>query len=222
MANAGRVYLVASGNDGSLEAMAARALAETGTRAPRVAVSYAPIADSPEQLASMVPLVGELFKGAEVMRVALEGEVGAMNHAAARDVVERADLVFVVGGDPVLGVKILGAARAEVWLRAARARGAAMLGVSAGSILLGAWWAAWPDAFAQGTLVECTRVAGGLVIDCHDEASDWEELRLVKQMCESKGLAERARFIGIPTGGAIVVHSDGSHETVGKPPFHLT
>ena len=222
MATAGRVYLVASGQDGSLEAMAARALAETGARAPRVALSYAPIADSPEGLASMGRVVGQLFKGADVMRFALEGEEGAMNPGAAQDVIERADLVFVVGGDPVLGAKILRAEGGEVWLRAARARGAAMLGVSAGSILLGAWWAAWPDAFAEGTLVECTGVAGELVIDCHDEASDWEELRLVKQMCESNGLAERLRFIGIPTGGAIVVHPDGSHETVGNPPLHLT
>jgi cyanophycinase-like exopeptidase len=235
MASTGRVYLVASGQDESLDKVAARALAETGARRPRVAISYAPIAESPQALGFMQMRASTVFAGADVERFAVEGEEGAMDTAAARAVVERADLVFLVGGDPVLGAKILKRAGAGEWLRAAHARGASMLGVSAGSILLGAWWAEWSEedaaAGANGLLVECLRVVGDLVIDCHDEASDWEELRLVKAMYDASAGGARtrertpARFVGIPTGGAIVVHPDGgraTHEIVGNAPLYLT
>ena len=226
------MYLVGSGQDGTLEKIAARALAETGKALPRVAITYAPIADNPEELRVMKRLAADVFKGGAVEHFALEGEAEAMDPGRARAVVERADLVFVAGGDPVLGAKILRAAGADAWLRAAHARGASMLGVSAGSIMLGAWWATWPDEdverlrpldeFANGTLVACTSVIDDLVIDCHDEASDWEELRLVKKMCDAKRIADRVRFIGIPTGGTVVVDPSGAHEIVGKEPLHLT
>ena len=232
MSSAGRLFLVGSGQDGSLEKIGARALAETGKAAPRVAITYAPIADSPEGLRVMTRLAADVFQGATLEPFALQGEADAMEPERARVIVERADLVFVAGGDPVLGAKILRAAGADGWLRAAHTRGASMLGVSAGSIMLGTWWASWPDAdasdarpldeFANGTLVACTRVAPDLVIDCHDESSDWEELRLVKKMCDAKKIGDELRFVGIPTGGAIVVDSLGAHEIVGKEPLYLT
>ena len=47
----------------------------------------------------------------------VRGEAHAMPEAAARAVIEDADLVFLGGGDPVHGAKLLGAAGANAWLR---------------------------------------------------------------------------------------------------------
>jgi hypothetical protein len=62
----------------------------------------------------------------------------------------------------------------------------------------------------------------GLVIDCHAEDDDWAELRLVRNMLgERAGTAPQPRFLGIPTGQGIIVHADGSTESVAGEPFVL-
>ena len=101
------------------------------------------------------------------------------------------------------------------------------MGVSAGSIVLGAWWAEWPDdesgtegeQLARTGLVAGIGAVAGHVFDTHNEEDDWDELRLVAKLCAARG--KTARFLGIPTGGALVFHGDGSMETVGNAPFVL-
>jgi cyanophycinase-like exopeptidase len=223
----GTSYLVGSGEDGLLGKVAERAHQAIGKTAARVAVSYAPVAGSAEGLKFMSTRMPRLFPGAVFERFAVAGEKGATTPEAARAVVERADLVFVSGGDPSLGARLLEASGASEWIRAAHARGAATMGVSAGSIALGAWWADWPDdesGDARQQLARTGLLAGigaveGHVFDTHNEEDDWDELRIVAALCAARGKA--ARFLGIPTGGALVFHGDGSMETVGKPPFVL-
>ena len=194
----------------------------------RVAVSYAPVAGSARGLKFMSQRMPGLFPGATVERFAVAGEKGATPPDEARAIVERADLVFVSGGDPSLGARLLEASGASAWIRAAHARGAATMGVSAGSIALGAWWADWPDgrerrrerssSDARVSSQESGR-GRGHVFDTHNEEDDWDELRVVATLCAAHG--KTARFLGIPTGGALIFHGDGSMETVGTPPFVL-
>jgi hypothetical protein len=223
--SAGAVFLVGSGQDALLGEVAKRALAATKKKSPRVAVSYAPIAESKQGLGFMRKMIGRLFPGAKTEPFAVKGEPDAMTERAARAVVEQADVVFVSGGDPVLGAKLLCDAGAHEWLAEARARGAAIMGVSAGSIVLGAFWAEWPvdipkdDPNEGATLVPCTGVAGDLVIDTHNEEDDWDELRVVQRLV--KRTKKKARFVGIPTGGAIVVGEGGRFEAVGNAPLVL-
>ncbi len=174
--------------------------------------------------------MAHLFPGALLERFAVGGEDGAMPPQEARAIVDRADLVYVSGGDPSLGARLLDASGASGWIRDAHARGTAMMGVSAGSILLGGWWADWPDdeddpdgeegeQLARTGLVAGIGAVTGHVFDTHNEEDDWDELRLVARICAREGV--NARFLGIPTGGALVFHGDGSMETVGTPPFVL-
>jgi cyanophycinase-like exopeptidase len=223
----GTSYLVGSGEDGLLAKVAKRAHQSLGEKSARIAVSYAPVAGSAQGLKFMSQRMPSLFPGATVERFAVAGEKGAMPPAEARAIVERADLVFVSGGDPSLGARLLEASGASAWIRAAHARGAATMGVSAGSIALGAWWADWPDdesgdASAQlartGLLAGIGAVADH-VFDTHNEEDDWDELRVVAELCAARG--KTARFLGIPTGGALVFHGEGTMEIVGKPPFVL-
>jgi cyanophycinase-like exopeptidase len=223
----GTSYLVGSGEEAVLALVAKRAFEAIGKRQVRVAVSYAPVAGSAEGLEYMSARMPRLFPDATFERFAVAGETGATPPEEARAIVERADLVFVSGGDPTLGARLLDATGAAAWIRDAHARGAATMGVSAGSIALGAFWAEWPEdesgdeseQLARTDLVPAIGVVAGHVFDTHNEEDDWDELRLVAKLCEARGKV--ARFVGIPSGGAVVFHGDGSMEAVGKPPFVL-
>jgi cyanophycinase-like exopeptidase len=223
----GTSYLVGSGEEAVLSLVANRVREAIGKRHVRVAVSYAPVAGSAEGLEYMSARMPRLFPDAAVERFAVAGETGATRPEEARAIVERADLVFVSGGDPSLAARLLDASGASAWIRDAHARGAATMGVSAGSIALGAFWAEWPEdesgdeseQFARTELVPAIGVVAGHVFDTHNEEDDWDELRLVARLCAARGMV--ARFVGIPSGGAVVFHGDGSMETVGKPAFVL-
>jgi cyanophycinase-like exopeptidase len=223
----GTSYLVGSGEEELLARVAHRARQAIGKAKLRVAVTYAPVADSADGLDYMMRRIPRLFPDASLERFAVDGESGATAPAAARAIVERADLVFVSGGDASLGCKLLDASGASAWIREASARGATTMGVSAGSIALGAFWADWPDddsgdesaQLARTGLVAGIGVLAGHVFDTHNEEDDWDELRLVASVCAARG--KTARFLGIPAGGALIFRGDGSMEAVGKQPFVL-
>jgi hypothetical protein len=222
----GPVYLVASGQDGLLGPVAKRALDALGKAQPRIAVTYAPVEGDAEGMRFMSGRMPGLFPG---------GILEAIEHE--RRVVDQADLVFVSGGDPTHGAKVLARTGVDGWLREASARGVPMMGVSAGAIVLGDWWVDWPeddgtspappergqnlgDAPPEAaSLVPCTGVVAGHVFDTHDEADGWEELHVAARLLRSKGL--RSRLLGIPTAGALVFHPDGTMEVVGIPPLEL-
>jgi cyanophycinase-like exopeptidase len=208
----GRVYLVASGQEGLLGQMAARAMRDIGKKVLRVAVSYAPVEGDPRGLKFMSERMAGLFPGATLE---------AIEHDRA--VVDRADLVFVSGGDPTHGAKVLARTGAAGWLREAHARGTPLMGVSAGAIDLGAWWIDWPEdedaPEEQLDLVPCVGVLPGCVFDTHDEEDGWEELHVVSRLLERR--REKARCFGIPTTGALVFDAQGAMEVVGESPFTL-
>lgn len=207
----GPVYLVATG-DALLPKVARRAYDALGKSRARVAVSYAPVARDPRGLKFMSERMTRLFPDA------------TLEPLDSRADADRADLIFVSGGDPTLGAKVLEQTGASEWLRSASARGAAVMGVSAGAIALGAWWADWgdddedDDESAAAALVRCAGVVPGIVFDTHNEEDDWDELRIVSRLCGRAG--EKARFVGIPSGGALVFR-DGEMEVVGHRPFEL-
>jgi cyanophycinase-like exopeptidase len=219
----GAVYLAASSHEATLRELASRARAKIAHVPMRIAASYA--AAGGPMVERMNHFLTRLFPGAKVERFTVQGEREAMPPETARGVVEGADLVFIGGGDPVQGARLLVAAGADAWLREARAGGAACMGISAGSILLGAWWADWPDPddagdapHDGGELVRCTQVVSDLVVDCHAEEDNFAELRLVREMLRERN-APLPRFLGLPTGTGIVVEPDGSVSDVGGPPF---
>jgi cyanophycinase-like exopeptidase len=221
------IYLLGSGQPSGplFDDLLDRAFANLRGRTGRVALSLAAIADQPSILRKFAGwFVSRTFRGAKVTRFSVSGEADAQSPAEARRIVEEADLIFLGGGDPTVGAKILRGAGADAWLRAARDRGAVLSGGSAGAILLGAFWAEWPEKpegrpFDGGELVACTGVVGDLVVDTHDEKDGWGELKLVHGMLRAAGHTHRVR--GIPTRGGLVVHDDGRLESTGDPVFAL-
>ena len=228
----GSVYLLGAGLLGGARPNAAfqhmleRTLGTVKGRKPRVALSLAPIADNAGFVRKAAGwFTAAQFCGADVHRFAVAGEPGAMPEREARDVLEAADLVFISGGDPVVGARILVESGADAWLREARARGASLAGGSAGAIVLGAFWAEWPEEappgapFDGGTLVRCTGVAGDVVVDTHDEEGGWSELQLIAGMLRATG--HTARLRGVPTLGGLCVAPDGTLTDFGDPCFVL-
>jgi hypothetical protein len=211
----GLVVLVASGQDGLLPAMARRAYGALGKAKARVAVTYAPVAGDAGGLKFMSERMAPLFPDAIVETIEEDSAV-----------VERADLIFVSGGDPTLGADVLERTGAAGWIRAGHARGTPVMGVSAGAIVLGQWWVRWPEdgedddeELEQTSLVRCLGIVADHVFDTHNEEDDWDELRVAARLVQRRG--ESAVFLGIPTRGALVCAADGSMEVVGEPPFRL-
>jgi hypothetical protein len=225
----GAVYLVGSGQDGLLAKVARRACDALGTKKPHVAITYSPVAGDPGGLKFMSGRMARLFPGATLERFSVTGEDHPMTPGEARAVIDRSDLIFVSGGDPTLGAKVLEHAGASAWLRKAHARGVPLMGVSAGAIALGAFWADWPEEdetsrdpeaeFARTKLQPCIGAVPSHVFDTHNEEDDWDELRVVAKLCARH--RKKARFVGIPTGGALIFHGDGTIETVGVRSFVL-
>jgi peptidase E len=189
-------------------------MSELARPSPRVAVTYAPVHGDARGLRFMSERMPRLFPGATLEAIGDD-----------RAVVDRADLVFVSGGDPTAGAKVLGRTGAGAWIREANARGVPAMGVSAGAILLGEWWVDWPedeeeDAQLDRTeLVKCTGVVSGHVFDTHDEEEGWQELRTAAELLRRRG--EATTLVGIPTGGALIFDGLGGMEVVGNPPFRL-
>ena len=210
----GAAYLVGSGQDGVLAQVAKRVVKELARETLRVAVSYAPVRGDAKGMRFMSERMPRLFPGAVLE--AIEED---------RGVVDRADLVFVSGGDPTAGAKELQRTEADGWIREASARGVPVMGVSAGAILLGEWWVDWPDdeeddpELERTRLVRCIGAVPRHVFDTHDEEGGWEELRTARELLQRRG--ESCELLGIPTGGALVFDGRGGFEVVGNPPFRL-
>lgn len=207
----GPAYLVASGDGDVLVSTArrARAAVKQAQKHPVVAATYAPVEGDRSGMKFMSERTKTLFPGATIEIIDTD-----------RAVVDRADLVFVSGGDPTHGAKVLAKTGADAWIRQASARGVPTFGVSAGAILLGDWWIDWPeDDAGQASLVPCIGVVSGHVFDAHDEADDWGELRAAATLLKARGI--QARLLGIPTGGALIWTSSGDFEVVGFPPFSV-
>src|SRR5438874_13170751 len=81
---------------------------------------------------------------------------------AMKAALEKADVVFVSGGDVEEGMKVLRERKLLDAVHAAAERGATFVGISAGAIMLGERWIAWPSAKAtddEAATFECLGVA---------------------------------------------------------------
>jgi cyanophycinase-like exopeptidase len=136
----------------------------------------------------------------------------------AREALEKVDLVFVGGGDVEAGVDALHDAEVVAPLRAAARRGVVLAGMSAGAIMLGERWIRWPSSEAGDDEAE-TYACLGLVpcsLDVHGEADDWREARSFAAV-RAREVRKKARVLGVPSGGALVIEDNGTMRARGVP-----
>jgi peptidase E len=107
--------------------------------------------------------------------------------ADARALLEECDLVFVSGGDVEHGMKVLHDKDLAKPLTALARAGKPMFGISAGSLMLAAEWARFPDEDAsKAELFPCLGIAP-IHADAHAEADNWDELRVVVDLLRRRG-----------------------------------
>jgi hypothetical protein len=125
-----------------------------------------------------------------------------------------ADLVLLAGGNPALAWRIFERTGLEAAIRARRDAGALLVGVSAGAVALGWLVDAGELEGAEPPLVSFRFVPG--VVAAHEEAADWAPLRRLLRRA-----ALPLTGYGIPAGGGLVCHPDGSLEPLGEPTLSL-
>jgi peptidase E len=131
----------------------------------------------------------------------------------ARNILKRADAVFVSGGDVEAGMDVLASKNMLEIFQELYSEGKVFFGVSAGSIMLCREWVRWrnPDDDSTAELFPCIGMAP-LICDTHAEGEDWEELRAALQLKDENDIG-----YGIPSGACLKVYPDGKFEALGGP-----
>jgi peptidase E len=126
----------------------------------------------------------------------------------AKNVLAKADVIFMGGGDAEVGMQILKEKGLLAYFRDLLEQGKLLLGVSAGTIMMCKEWVRWQDPGDDATaeLFPCLGLAP-VICDTHAEGDDWEELKAALQL-EKEGTAG----YGIPSGAYLRAYPDGKLE----------
>lgn len=135
----------------------------------------------------------------------------------ARRTLEKADAVFMSGGDVEAGMRILREKNMVEFFQDLARRGKPFIGISAGSIMLAKEWVRWSDPENDSTaeLFPCLGIAP-LLCDTHAEDDDWAELKT------ALGLKGSGTGYGIVSGSYLKVYPDGRAEAGSGPVARYT
>lgn len=133
-----------------------------------------------------------------------------------RAFLERAGLILLAGGDVRLGWNTFEKTGMKDLILDRYAKGAVLVGISAGAVQLGRY------GIVETSDTEATEILGmfdliPLVIDAHDERAEWA--RLSRAIQTLKGTTTG---LGIPSGGGVIAHPDGTVEPLRYPAHALT
>jgi hypothetical protein len=177
-----------------------------GPGAPRAAYLGASNGDHPDFYAIFLAAIEGI--GPSECRM-----IAAVPSAEDRAFVGRADVILLAGGDVGMGWRAFEASGMRELVERRYREGAVLVGVSAGAVQLGT--AGWPEG--QPDAAFGTWGLAPFVVDAHSEDEDWAQLRAVV-----RARGDGARGIGIPRGGGLVYHADGTLEAVRHPVTELS
>lgn len=121
-----------------------------------------------------------------------------------REFLNRAQLIVLSGGDVRRGWTTFEQTGMKELILAKHAEGAVLVGISAGAVQLGRHAVLDESDSPALELFDTFNLVPAL-IDVHDEKRDWPRLTATVRMLEGS-----ATGIGIPTGGGMVFHPDGT------------
>ena len=134
--------------------------------------------------------------------------------------VDEAPVIYLPGGDVSVLSARLRALGLDEKIRRRHAEGALVVGVSAGAIGLTRWWVEFPEDGRPPYRIPCVG-ALPLAVDCHDEESDWEELRALLDAWQREEPGALVDAYGIPLGGALEIAPSGVVTHLGAAPKWL-
>ncbi len=140
-----------------------------------------------------------------------------------RRILDDAQLILLGGGDPALIAEHLVSSGLDEIVVRRRREGAVLVGVSAGAIGLCRYWVRFPEdeaALEAPARYACIG-AVPIVCDCHDEESDWEELRALLDAWRREEPGGSVDAYGIPMGGALWLDGEDRMTPIGNPPKWL-
>ena len=128
-----------------------------------------------------------------------------------RAFLERARLIVLAGGDVRLGWDTFEETGMKDVILRRHAQGAVLVGISAGAVQLGRYGIVEAPESAVPELLDVFNLVP-MVIDAHDERGEWARLSRTIELLEGA-----ATGLGIPSGGGVIVHADGTIEPLRRP-----
>ena len=134
----------------------------------------------------------------------------------ARALINDADVVFISGGEVEDGINWIRKHGLFDFFKGLYPAGKLLIGISAGTIMLGSHWVRWDDPKDDSTagLFECLGVVPA-IFDTHAEDEDWIELKTALRL-----MGEGSRGFGVKKGG--ILESDGAGNLVNIKETYLT
>jgi peptidase E len=209
MTNKQPVYLFAGGRGKAIFSSFAemgKVIRELGKKRPVIAVvGVASLKDNPLIFILMAALIKSKCK-CRVQRVVIAHPKADI--AKAKALLQRADVIFMSGGDAEEGMRILKEKKMDSFIRDRAKEGKLILGMSAGTIMMSQEWVGWrdPDDDTTAGLYSCLGLAP-VICDTHAEGDDWVELKVALQL-----KPEGAVGYGIPSGAYLKAYPDGRVE----------
>ena len=189
-------------------AFLASVLQSSGKPAPNVAYIGASNGDSSEAYSILTAALDQL-------------EIGSVRHIRAdfpdadQTFLQTADVVVLAGGDVEAGWNVFTRTGMRAQIEARYRAGAVLLGVSAGAVQLGRH-AAVADDCGSSKLLETFGFVT-VIVDVHDERRDWQTLSSTIHLLEGT-----ATGVGIPRGGGLIAHPDGTLEPLRRTADEFT
>jgi dipeptidase E len=151
--------------------------------------------------------------GAEIARVgartvAVKLASSRAKLSTAQAVLESADVIFVSGGDVDFGMRVLEERGALPVFETLAREGRPLIGISAGSIMLGRAWIRFPEGKSKvpPSVFPCLGLAP-VYVDTHAEEDRWAELRALLGLLAACG--ERPVGYGLTRRGGVSIEPTG-------------
>lgn len=180
------------------------ALEGTTGEAPRAAYIGASNGDRPE--------FHEIFTGAmQAAGIEKHRKISSTFAAQDREFLESAQVIVLAGGEVQLGWDTFERTGMKQIILERYARGAVLVGISAGAIQLGRQAIIETEGSFPKTLLDVFNLVSALV-DVHDEHNNWSRLTSFVHLLEGA-----VTGLGIPSGGGVAVHPDATIEPLRRP-----
>ncbi|HET9893061.1 MAG TPA: Type 1 glutamine amidotransferase-like domain-containing protein, partial [Mycobacterium sp.] len=154
----------------------------------------------------------EIFEAAmDALGIADRRMVGSSFDPDDRAFLDHARLIVLAGGDVRLGWDTFEKTGMKDVILDRYAKGAVLVGVSAGAIQLGRYGIVETPQAEETELLDVFDLVP-LVIDAHDERAEWA--RIAREIQRLRG---SACGLGIPSGGGVIAHTDGTIEALRHP-----
>jgi cyanophycinase-like exopeptidase len=128
-----------------------------------------------------------------------------------RAFLERARLIVLAGGDIRLGWNTFEKSGMKEAILGRYARGAVLVGISAGAVQLGHYGIVETPESPATELLDVFGLVPA-VVDTHDERAEWARLSRTIQLLDGA-----VTGLGIPSGGGVIVHADTTIEPLRLP-----